>query len=413
MARGNIARRCNDCRKQGLSGYGQCNHKTAEYLVTWYEAGKRKRKSVPTKREAEALLHQKVSDDLLGLSQSAEVIFKDYAQEWIKNYAENRVKPSTLRSYRNTIDYHLLPAFGDLRLKYLTAARIDRFITEALKKRKPKTVNNILIQLKTMLKYAKRRGYLRDNPALDVDNVRLEHREMDYLAPEEIKLLLKNSQEPFKTIFLTAVLTGMRRAEVLALQWGDIDWNSNTIFVRRSLYWLTKKESDGAGRRKFEFISPKSKRSIRAIVMSPALQEALEIHRLLCPVNQYDLIFCNKQGNPLDPDNLVKREFLPSLVAAGLRKVNFHSLRHSYTSLLISQGENLKFIQTQLGHASIQTTLDRYGHLLPVNQLGVGSKLDKQIFESSEAVGRLGEAQTSKNSINQQQNESTININNT
>jgi integrase len=146
--------------------------------------------------------------------------------------------------------------------------------------------------------------------------------------------------------------------------------------------------------------------------MSPALKEALEIHRISCPVGPHDLVFCTKSGGPLDPDNMVKREFLPALTAAGLRRVNFHSLRHSYTSMLISQGENVKFIQSQLGHASIQTTLDRYGHLLPVDQVGVGRKLDAQLFRFSEDVRRTGEAQERRNSINQQQNESAISISN-
>lgn len=405
MARGNIARRCNECRRQGKTGFAECNHRGVEYLVTWYEGSKRNRKSLPNKKEAEIFLHQRVSDDILGVRQPEDIIFKDYAEEWFTNYAKSRVKASTLQTYRYTIDSHLVPAFGDLRLKYLTAEKVDRFISEVLKERKPKTVNNILIQLKTMLKYAKRRGYLRDNPAMDVDNVRLEHREMDFLNPAEIRLLLKHSQEPFKTLFLTAALTGMRRGELLALQWGDIDWNTNTIFVRRSLYWKTRKGIEGECPR-YEFVSPKSERSERAIIMSPALKEALEIHRLTCPVSPHDdLIFCTKVGSPIDPNNMVKREFLPTLVAGGLRRINFHSLRHSYTSMLISQGENVKFIQSQLGHASIQTTLDRYGHLLPVNQLVVGEKLDAQLFNFSEAVGRLEHAETSQNSINQQQRE--------
>lgn len=407
MARGNIARRCNECRRQGLTGFGYCSHKGAEYLVTWYEGRSRKKRTVAAKKEAEALLHQKVTEELLGVRNPADIIFRDYAEEWICNYAESRVKPSTLRSYKNANSTHLIPAFGKLRLKDITAAKIDQFIALMLKTRKPKTVNNLLIQLKTMLKYAKRRGYLRENPAQDIDNVRLDHREMDFLSPDEIRILLQHSQEPFKTLFLTAALTGMRRGELLALQWGDIDWNSNTIFVRRNLYWHSKEDVQ-PGRPRYQFVSPKSARSERAIVMSPALKEALEIHRMTCLVGPLDLVFCSREGGPLDPDNMIKREFAPALTAAGLRHVSFHSLRHSYTSMLISQGENIKFIQSQVGHASIQTTMDRYGHLLPVNQRVVGQKLDQQLF--SGAVGGLEEAEPRQNSIQQEQNETGLTV---
>jgi integrase len=178
-----------------------------------------------------------------------------------------------------------------------------------------------------------------------------------------------------------AILTGMRRGELLGLQWGDIDWNSNTIFVRRSLYWAAN-NAVKEGELRFEFVSPKTKRSVRAVVMSPELKRALEIHKMTCTESPYDLVFCNREGNPIDPDNMVKREFHPTLVAAGLRQIRFHDLRHSYTSLLIAQGENIKFIQSQLGHSSIQTTLDRYGHLLPVTQQGVGARIDQQVFSS-------------------------------
>ena len=117
--------------------------------------------------------------------------------------------------------------------------------------------------------------------------------------------------------------------------------------------------------------------------MSPRLKEALEIHRIHAPVNEDDLIFCNNGNNPVDPDNIIKRHFQPALRMAGLRKIRFHDLRHTYTSLLIAQGENVKFIQSQLGHASIQTTMDRYGHLLPVDRVGVGTRLDKLVFSEN------------------------------
>ena len=94
--------------------------------------------------------------------------------------------------------------------------------------------------------------------------------------------------------------------------------------------------------------------------MSPRLKEALEIHRITAPINEADLIFVNSAGSPLDPDNTIKREFQPAL--------------------LIAQGENIKFIQSQLGHASIQTTMDRYGHILPNTNKGVGERLDKLVF---------------------------------
>ena len=114
--------------------------------------------------------------------------------------------------------------------------------------------------------------------------------------------------------------------------------------------------------------------------MTPELKKALEIHRINSAVSIDDLVFCNKRGNPFDGDNL-KRAYHEALDRAGMRKIRFHDLRHTYTSILIAAGFHPKLIQSQLGHASIQTTMDRYGHLFPIEYEGAGQKIDAQIFE--------------------------------
>ena len=88
-------------------------------------------------------------------------------------------------------------------------------------------------------------------------------------------------------------------------------------------------------------------------------------------------MFCGPQGHPLDPENFTKRDFARVLRRSGVRRIRFHDLRHTYTSLLIAQGAHPKYIQAQLGHASIQTTLDRYGHLMPDVHTAEAKKLDQ------------------------------------
>ena len=117
----------------------------------------------------------------------------------------------------------------------------------------PKTINNTLVPLKEMFKHAVRWRYLRENPALYVEKPRVERKEMDFLKPEEIRLLLEHARPRFHPLFLCAALTGMRRGELLSLQWGDIDWHEDQIYVRRSLYFeahRTERE------RKWRFITP-------------------------------------------------------------------------------------------------------------------------------------------------------------
>jgi integrase len=413
MARGSVIKRCPVCRKLGLKGQPNCNHKEATYSIVYRVGKKQVWETVgPNKKQAERKLLDYVSDINGGTYlKPVGIAFEDFAIKWLEDYARISVKPSTYQTYRMAISCHFNPFFGSLPLLYITAEKIQNFVSSTLKKCSPKTVNNLVVQLKTMFKYAKRWGYIKENPASDIDHVRVEYREMDYLNPDEIKLLLKHAQEPCKTLFLTAVMTGARRGELLALQWGDIDWHNNTIFIKRSIYWHAKKyHTETDKEKRWQFISPKSKKSIRAIVMSPMLKEALEIHRINCPVSAYDLVFCNSKGNPMDPDNMVKRDFLPTLTVAGLRKVCFHSLRHGYTALLIAQNANIKFIQSQLGHASIQTTLDRYGHLLPSTQQDVGVRIDQQLFGCANTVLTKHPA-TARNSIEQEQRENAVTLN--
>lgn len=336
-----------------------------------------------TRKEAERLLSEWVADVNNGTyAKPKKIMFRDFAEEWLQNYAFGVVKESTYRSYHNVIKNHVIPQLGHYPLQLITTRVVQQFIVHILKIGKThKTANNLLVLLKTMFRVASEWSYTRTNSASSIKPFRVDQKEMDFLQPHEVQLLMKYADEPFRTIFVTAAFTGMRRGEVLALQWGDCDFRSNRIFVRRSLYWLCNDEMEQRkDKKRWRFVSPKTERSRRTIVMSPTLKKALEIHRINSPVSEQDLVFCNTRGNPLDPDNLVKREFHATLDRAGLRRIRFHDLRHTYTSILISAGFNPKFIQSQVGHASIQTTIDRYGHLFPIDYAGAGAKIDEQVF---------------------------------
>jgi len=323
----------------------------------------------PSKRAADRALAEVMDSIHKGTYRDLpRITFREFAEKWLKEYCRTALKPSTLQGYKNWIRRHLVPFFGYMELSEISPEDAQAYVSEKLGDGKisPKSINNSLVVLKRMLTIAVRWGYLRANPAQYVEKPQLQHREMDFLNPEEIRLFLDNVTEEFHPFFLTAVLTGMRRGELMGLQWGDIDWKNKTTHVRRSVW---------GGR----FQTPKSKRSIRAIAMSPLLKKTLRRHMVKSAPNEHELVFASKEGTLLDGDNLIKREFHPALRRAGLRKIRFHDLRHTYVALLIAQGENVKFIQSQLGHASIQTTLDRYGHLLPETNSSAGERLDATV----------------------------------
>jgi len=213
------------------------------------------------------------------------------------------------------------------------------------------------------------------------------------LRTDEIKIFLDNCLPSNHAVFYTAVFTGTRRGELLALKWGDIDWNAGKIHVRRSLY-------------KGAFQTPKSKYSIGAIDLGPRLAEVLKVHRakqnetrlkigkvsdkkpgrlhLVNPEPKIwidnDLVFCRDDGQPYDPDNFYHREFRPVLKRAGLRQIGIHGLRHTFASILIAAGHHPKYIQNQMRHASINITMDLYGHLMPEVHKGAAEKSERLVF---------------------------------
>ncbi len=346
---------------------------SGNYAIVFWVDGKQKWKTLgPNKKEAEKALNEAMSQVHDGCySENKEIGFSELADKWLSDYIEPKVKPATYRFYSYIIRLHLAPYFKDQNIKRLTVNKIETYVAF---KRKGTDLSNTTIGyhitvLKMLLKRAVIWEYIKSNPAQYVEKPRVEHKEMDYLNPEEIRLFLDNVSDRFRPFFMTAIFTGMRRGELLALRWSDINWASGHVHVRRTL-------SLG------QIHEPKSKRAIRAIVMSPVLVSTLKKHRLSCPHSDTDLVFPNTLGGIMDGRNMYQREYMAALRRAGLRHIRFHDLRHTYASMLISQSENIKFIQHQLGHASIQTTLDRYGHLLPEVHNGVGQRLQETIFGS-------------------------------
>jgi len=343
------------------------------YCIKYRVAGRQKWQTVGTnKKEAERLLNEIVhSMDTGEYREITEITLAEFAEKWLKDYVSTYVRERTYQSYEYVTRLHLVPHFGSYKLTNITPGIIEAYVSAVVKTNlKPATIQHHVVTLKTMFKRAVIWGHLKSNPAEYVRGPRIERKEMDFLTPDEIRLFLTEPSPKYYPLFLTAVMTGMRQGELLGLKWTDINWATNQIRVQRAVY-------------KGRFVETKSRTSNRTVAMSPKLASVLKRHKLESPPNNYDLLFANEEGNPIDPCNLVKREFYPALRRAGLRQVRFHDLRHAYASMLLSQGENIKFIQHQMGHSSIQITLDRYGHLLPDTFSQAAERLDATLFATN------------------------------
>lgn len=317
------------------------------------------------KKDAERVLNENLHEvDAGTYKELPKTTFGEFSDLWLKSYVQGNLKPSTIKSYGDILTKKLC-YFDSRRLSEITTGQLQAYVANRLKdparKRSKqnldtfvpvtaKTVCNEIMVMKELFRHARKWGYIKINPAEDVDRPKTNSAEIEILTPDEFKKLFAKTHSHYQTAFLTAFLTGLRAGELWALKWTDIDWNSKRIFVRRAL-WQGK------------FQLPKSKKAIRKIDITDELVGELKAWKLACPVNDDDLVFPGIDGGVANHVNTVNRHFYPALRRAGLRQVSFHSLRHSNASLRIQVGQNIKYISEQMGHSTVRITLDIYGHL--------------------------------------------------
>lgn len=280
----------------------------------------------------------------------------EFFTEWLDTYALVENKPSEYDAKATIIRLYLGPFFGALRLEEIDEERIARFKAAQIKKgRKAKTVNNYLTVLRKALVTAKEWKRITAVPV--VKWLRTEKPRFDFLTREESDRLLAAVPKGDLAIVMTALKAGLRRGELLALEWGDVDFVAGKIFVRRSVW-------------KGKITSPKGWRP-REVEMSPQLATALKAHRHL----RGKYVFCNPDGSMMTRDE-IKRIVPSACKRAGLRPLQWHALRHSFASQLTMDGVPLKVVQELLGHATIEMTM-RYAHLAPSARRDAIATLDR------------------------------------
>lgn len=312
-----------------------------------------------TKFEAEMRLGKILSDVQAGNNsiQNKEITFSEAAQLYLELHAEIHCKKSTVESYKGYLKNHILPYIGKMKLIDITPITIQKFQLEKLKTDLSKeTINKLLILTGSIFQKMIDDEIILKNPVRKVKKLKVEHKkEIKILSIIELNVLLETAKTYFPDFYpllFTALMTGMRQGELLGLEWSKINWVTNKITIDRNY-------THGIA------CSPKTKYSIRKIDMSQELARVLKIWRLQCPHSKNDLVFPNSNGEYMDANNMMKRRFMPTLRRAGLDRIRFHDLRHTYVSLLLAEGIPIKYIQKQVGHSSIKVTMDIYGHIMP------------------------------------------------
>lgn len=304
-------------------------------------------------REAAAFL---VRVNRLGARPVKRATFAEFKDRW-KDQVQELLKPSTAKVMASHLRFHLVPAFGPMRLDEIGQEQVQRFVGKLAKGRSRHTILNVLGTLASVLKVARQWSF-----------TVAEFRHSDLVIPcskpgrpgrfftaEQMRAIVGLAGEPWRTIFALAAMTGLRPGEVLGLSIDDLDFEQRLIFVRRSAWYS-------------HLISPKSTRSVATVPMPGPLADVLTNYLAAWRPNEKRLLFSNRRGNPYSENKVVQKRLWPILDALSMPRCGMHAFRHGHGSLMHSSGASVKVAQTQLRHADASTTMRYYIHVVGSEQ---------------------------------------------
>jgi len=337
-------------------------------------AGRKAAKSVAGQIQARLTLGQATLEP-----QPVTITIEDYAETFLDRIEQTR-KHTTHADYRKILDHYIFPVFRGQALQTISREKVKTLAVGCLGRGlSPKTVQNIIRCLSSLFSHAVEDNLITVNPAIKPGKFLpkiSKRRGLNPLTRQELGQFLAHSKAVAPTLyplFLCAARTGLRQGELLALQWDDVSLAGRFLEVRRNFTH---------GR----LTTPKSGDSRRVDLSQQltATLEALQLERQLDAATHHQAappwVFCDHQGKPFH-QNLVRLRFFRLLKGAGVRHVRFHDLRHTYASLLLQNGENPVYVKEQMGHCSIQVTVDLYGHLLPGGNKQAVDRLDVDVEE--------------------------------
>lgn len=345
----------------------------AVWLASYTDGGGARRfRQFPTRKEADAFLVQARNQVAQGIHTPDAVspTVAEAADIWLKRCERDRLERTTIEQYRGHVTLHIVPRIGAVKLSRLTAPLVNEFVDQLLTAgRSRELCRRVLISLSSMVTEAQRRGLVTVNNVRSAKPVKRSGREDTrpvMPTKAELKALIDAARERSRPMLLTLIFAGLRGSEMRGLLWEDVDLKRGVLHLRRRADRFNA------------FGPPKSRSGIRDIPLPPTLLRELKAWRLACPNGPLGLVFPTTTGTVQGHANILHRFFWPLQVQAGVTldgagglpkaKYGLHALRHAAAALWIEQGLNPKRIQTLMGHASIQQTMDRYGYLFEARE---------------------------------------------
>ncbi|MFB5193176.1 site-specific integrase, partial [Alicyclobacillus fastidiosus] len=354
------------------------------------ENGKRIRKwfsGFETKKEAERAMAAKINEvESGGYIDPTKETIEQYFKRWLSD-KQAQIRHGTYRKYAWLVNRHIIPGLGNLGLSDLKPFHLQSFYTKLSKAENPLSNRSILhahLIIHEALDRAVKWGLVARNVSDAVDPPRVEpKRGQVWTAEQALHFLNVTKREPLEQRywigFLLAIMTGMRKGEILALKWEDIDWETGFARINRTLTFVSGEPL---------FQEPKTDRGRRSIALSPETMDALKHHKTRQArerlqygpaYRDHDLVIAREDGRPMFPRTF-DGAWYRSIERAQVPKIRFHDLRHTHASLLLQQGVHPKVVSERLGHSTINITLDIYSHVLPsLQNVNSGLKLLKII----------------------------------
>ena len=338
------------------------------------ETGKAIYKSVLGRSQAEVKekLKQAIEEtQALDVTKAGKYTVGEWMEVWFQDYAKIKVRPSSHQTYQGYIQNHIRPNIGDIPLEKLTSLDLQKFYKKLLttgrvdrveakgqpKGLSAKTVRNIHQILSSALKLAQEQRLILTNPAEGCALPRVEHQEMKTLTTVQLASFFREARESgvFELYYLE-LATGLRRGELLGLKWEDIDLERGDLRVRRQVSRINGEVVEAP---------LKTKNAYRILPLAEDTVGVLKEQRK--KVGNSPWVFPSPNGGPISPDSVLHM-LHRVLKRAGLPKVRFHDLRHTFATLVLQNGVDVKTVSGMLGHFSAGFTLDTYAHITSAAQ---------------------------------------------
>ena len=334
-----------------------------------------------TKRECQEKLTKLMES--VGSSQAEKIrpgmTFGEWLDFWYQNYSKPRIRPTTQACYEGKIYGHIIPELGKIPLDQLAQKDLQQFYTRLKKSGRlirtqqfGQGLSDAMVRgchaiCRAALEKAVQEGLLRSNPAVGCKLPPKRGREMQVLSPQELQRFLIQAQaEGYYELFLMDLCTGLRRGELMALQWDDLNFDTGVLTVNKQVY-----EVKG----KLQLSVPKTRASVRRLVLPPGVVEVLREYRSRVD-SRWLFPSPVKEDVPISP-GVVRKRLQIILQRAGCKIIRFHDLRHTFATLALENGMDVKTLSAMLGHVSAATTLDIYTHITGDMQADAAAKIDR------------------------------------